>query len=200
MDRQINNTDKALLMRISNGDEEAFTTLFDQWKNKLYFFVLKISNSQQIAEDVVQDVFVKLWLNRAKLNGVDNFNAWLFRIAQNHLISGMRRMALETNILAEIQAKNPIQLENADQALLLKQLEEKIQDAVNSLPHRQKQIYTMTRIEGLKQDEIAKELKLSISTIQNHMTEALKNIKKQIEKDYTSSIYIYVLLFTLNSI
>lgn len=192
--------EKELLSRISQGDEHAFGELFHIWKNKLYFFVYKISNSQQIAEDVVQEVFIKLWLNRGKLNSVDNFNAWLFRIAQNHLISGMRRMAVETTILADLQAKAPSQFENADETLLLKQLEQKIQEAVNNLPQRQKQIYTMARIEGLKQEEIANQLSLSISTIQNHMTEALKNIKKQIEKDYSSSLYIYVLLFALNSI
>lgn len=173
-----------LLSRIAEGDEEAFAMLFHAWRDRLYFFTLKITNSPQEAEDLVQDVFVKLWLQRSNLADISNFQAWIYRIIHNQAISGIRRLSLETAILSRLKWEFGESGQSADEALLHKQLQQRMQEAIGKLPPRQKQIYTMIRIDGIKQEEIASRLNLSISTIQNHMTEALRKLRTILGKDY----------------
>lgn len=174
-----------LLSRIAEGDEEAFATLFHAWRDRLYFFTLRITNSSQQAEDLVQDVFVKLWLMRADLGGIYNFQAWIYRVIQNQAISDLRRLSLETTILSQLRREAASGGLSADEQLLHKQLQQKLQEAVERLPPRQKQIYTMIRIEGLKQEEIASRLNLSLSTVQNHMTEALRKLRMILGKEFS---------------
>lgn len=189
----------SLLQLIAEGDEQAFASLFHAWRDKLYFFILRITNSPQIAEDLVQDVFVKLWLNRDKLGGVRNFNGWLYRVSHNQAISGMRRMGLETTILAQMKKEATDASLPTDEALLLKQLQEKLQEAIDKLPPQQKLVYTLSRIEGLKQEEIASHLHLSVSTVKNHMTEALRNLRKNLGRDYPVSLIYMILLLSMSS-
>jgi RNA polymerase sigma-70 factor (family 1) len=192
---QFPDSEKALLTRVAQGDEQAFASLFHTWRDKLYFFTLRITNSPEIARDLVQDVFVKVWVNRSSLVEVTNFSAWLYRVTQNHALSGMRRMALETTILAEIQRKAATSRQPTDEALLYKQLQEKLQAAIDRLPPQQKLVYTLSRIEGLKHEEIANRLHLSVNTVRNHMTEALRNIKDSVGRDYPSlAVYCLLLL------
>ncbi len=177
--------EKVLLSRIAEGDEEAFASLFHTWRDRLYFFALRITNSSQQAEDLVQDVFVKLWLQRNNLAEIYNFQAWIYRVIRNQAISDLRRISLETTILAHLKKESGNVSQLADEVLLRKQLQEVLQQAIDKLPPRQKQIYTMIRIEGLKQDEIASRLNISISTVQNHMTEALKKLRMILGKEFS---------------
>lgn len=187
--------EKELLLQVAAGDEQAFANLFHVWRDKLYFFLLRITNSPQTAEDIVQDVFVKLWANRSSLGEVQNFSAWLYRVTQNQALSGMRRMALETTILAEIKREIAASGQPTDEVLLHKQLQERLQAAINRLPPQQKLVYTLSRIEGLKQEEIANRLNLSVNTVRNHMTEALRKLRQDLAKDYPfTSPYIFLLL------
>lgn len=176
--------ERELLRQVAEGNEQAFASLFHAWRDKLYFFLLRITNSPETAEDLVQDVFVKLWLNRSGLSEVTHFSAWLYRVTQNQALSGMRRMALETTILAEMRKEASISGQPIDEAVMYKQLQEKLQQAIDRLSPQQKLVYTLGRIEGLKHEEIAARLNLSLNTVRNHMTEALRNIRLNLGRDY----------------
>lgn len=101
-------------------------------------------------------------------------------------------MALETSILANLKKEAIRNGHPPDEKLIQKQLQQKLQHALNNLPEWQKQVYIMSRIQGMKQQEIANQLNISISTVQNHMTEALKKLKQIFGKDYVL-IAIFIL-------
>lgn len=179
--------EKELLQQIANGDEAAFGNLFLTWKDRLYFYIQRITHSPDKAEDVVQDVFIKLWINRAILNEVDHFSAYLYRMAYNQAISGIRRMAQETIILSELQRSATDAGVPVDESLLHKQMQEKITTIVNNLPQQQRCVYYLSREQGLKQEEITRQLNIKLSTVQNHMTQALRTIRKQLSLCYTDA-------------
>jgi RNA polymerase sigma factor (sigma-70 family) len=129
---------------------------------------------------VVQEVFLKVWTNRGKLQDVENFGAYLYCMTRNNAISGMRRMALETRIVSELSRNTLVSGKPADEALLQKQVLEKVKEAVDQLPKQQRLVYTLSREQGLLQEEIARQLNITLSTVQNHMTQALKNIRKHL--------------------
>jgi len=185
--------EKELLLQVANGDEAAFGDLFRFWRDKLYFYIERITNSPEKAEDIVQDVFVKLWINRAALCEVGHFNAYLYRMAHNQAISGMRRMAQETIILSELR-RNAIDAGVlVDEELLHKQMQEKIAEIVNKLPPQQRSVYCLSREQGLKQEEIARHLNITVSTVQNHMTQALRTIRKQFSHCYPEAPYYIII-------
>lgn len=188
--------EKALLEQVAAGSEEAFGLLFHAWRNKLYFFILRISASPEAAEDVLQDVFVKLWINRAELLSIDHFSAYLYRMAQNHIINNARRMALESSILEELTRDSGMAEQKAYTELAHKQLQEILKTTIDNLPAQQKQVYTLARMQGYRQEEIAFQLRISVSTVKNHMTQALKTIRKQLREQYpVISLYLLASFF-----
>ncbi len=191
--------EKELLQKVALGDEAAFARLFHAWRDKLYFFTLKFTQSPQQSEDLVQDVFVKLWLHREQLSEISNFSAWIYRVIKNQAISALRKIALETTLMAELKKEAVAGGQPVEEELFHKQLQQKLMEVIEQLPPRQKQIYTLTRMEGMKQEEVAKLLGISLSTVQNHMTEALRKLKSTLLKDYPA-ISLYVVWMSIFSI
>lgn len=172
--------EKLLLEQISEDNEEAFSQIFHAYKDKLYAFIYRITASKELSSDIVQDTFLKIWEVRGKLFSIDNFNAYLFRMAQNQAINQLRRMARETLILMERQKENNFSSETPEEELRYKNISAYIREIVNSLPPQQKIVYCLSREQNLKQEDIAQQLHISVSTVQNHMTQALKTIRERL--------------------
>jgi len=189
-------SEQELLKLVASDNEDAFEKLFNAWRDKLYFYILRITDSSEDAEDVVQEVFVKLWLIRKSLHDVEHFGSYLYRMAHNYAISGIRRMARETICFSELQANTNTDNLPADEVLFQKQLNEKLKATVAALPQQQRLVYTLSREQGLKQEDIAHQLHISISTVQNHMTQALRTIRKELSGGYSRTA-VYIILTAL---
>ena len=185
--------EKELLEKIAAGNESAFKELFHLWRDKLYFFVLRITQSPEMAEDILQDVFVKIWTNRAALNTIQYFDAYIYKMSQNQAISGMKRAAQETLILSELKKGPEASALVTDDVVIHRELSKKFQAILYKLPTQQRLVYTLTHIHGLKHDEVAQQLKISASTVKNHMTRALCTIRQELTQHY-QVIIIYMLL------
>jgi len=194
MEQGIN--EKELLEKIAAGNESAFKELFHLWRDKLYFFVLRITQSPEMAEDILQDVFVKIWTNRAALNTIQYFDAYVYKMSQNQAISGMKRAAQETLILSELKKGPEASALVTDDVVIHRELSKKFQAILYKLPTQQRLVYTLTHIHGLKHDEVAQQLKISASTVKNHMTRALCTIRQELTQHY-QVIIIYMLLSRL---
>jgi len=191
-------SEKELLIRVAQSDEEAFTLLFHNFRGKLYSFILRLSGSPEIAEDAVQDVFLKLWTNRSSLTTVQHFSPYLFRMARNHVLNGLKRVAHESTIISFLSRQENKLTSDPEEKLREKEIREKLQDAVGQLAPQQRLVYTLSRVDGLSQEEIAEKLEISLSTVRNHLMQALKNIRKQLATTYPhSSIYFLVVIGTL---
>jgi RNA polymerase sigma-70 factor (family 1) len=180
-----------ILHRVAAGDEEAFRDLFYKHKDKLYSFVFDLSRSGQQAEDIVQDVFLKIWIAREKLTGVEYFSAYLFRVARNHAIDQLRKLERESTFLSAL-ARIESPEDSPEDSLALKEIKAAFQKALDKLPPQQRRIYQMHKEEGLKHNEIAEALGLSVSTVQNHLYRAIENIRSHL-----LSTYPYAGLFIL---
>ena len=183
-------TEKELLLLAAQGSEPAFTLLFNRYKHKLYSYLLSLTTSPQIAEDIIQDTFLKLWKDRASLKAIDYFNAYLFTMTRNLAINSFKRMARETAILAALQPQQNNPAATVADNLSLKEVEQLLHQTIQSLPPQQKLIYTLSREQGLKHEDIAHQLHLSSSTVRNHIVQALRTIRKKIELHSISVIGI----------
>lgn len=174
--------EKDWLIMAADGDELAFTHLFHAYKFKLYGFISKLTGSPQTAEDVVQDVFLKLWKNRGDLRAVDSFGSYLFRMAQNHAINGFRKMAREEVMRKEMRADELPAHSTPQSHIALKETREILHKAIQQLPPRQKAIYLLSREEGVKHEEIARRLQITTGTVKNHMIQALRTLREQLSQ------------------
>ncbi len=169
--------EKKLLARIAQDDAEAFTRLFHLYRNRIYSIAHRISGSDSLAEEVVQDIFMKVWLKRSDLTKVSNFPAWLHTVTSHHLFSLLkRRVARERK---EISLESALVLDTTDteQTILHRDLEAILNRAISSLPTQQNKVFRLIKVYGFKKEEVASRLNLSTETVKVHLTKAIKNIR-----------------------
>jgi RNA polymerase sigma-19 factor, ECF subfamily len=172
--------EKTLLSRIAQGDEIAFTVLFYTYHNKLGTYILRLTDSFPLAEEIVQDVFLKIWQNRSSLTNVHHFEAYLFVIARNKAFNCLKQIARERsrklewekNILVKEEPAPGEEQESSHGYDLL------IDKAVDKLPPQQKKVYILHNHEGMEHAEIAIQLGLSPETVKKHMSLALRSIRE----------------------
>lgn len=188
--------EKQLLKKISGGNEKAFRTLYDAYIDRLSIFTFKLCKSKTIAEEIVQDIFLKLWTNRADLLYIDAPEAYIFTMARNKTIDHLRRLAKETGLLTvlteQIQASN----NEIDEKLDAEALRQLIETAVSQLSTQKQQVFQLSRHEGLSHDEIAERMQLSKSTVKNHLSETLKHIREHISQQPNPEVLLLLFAFT----
>lgn len=181
---------KVLLLKVAEGDEKAFSELFRIYYNQLGDFIMRITESETITQEIVQDVFLKIWVNRKNLGEIECFKAYLLVVARNHAYNYLKKMAREKSKSKEwartIVHHTYIDIEDRD----IKNPEDLIDEAINLLPPQQMKVYTLSRRNGMKQSEIARELNISLETVKKHMVLALRFLKNYL---HTNKTYFFLL-------
>jgi RNA polymerase sigma-70 factor (ECF subfamily) len=173
-----------LLNRISaKSDEKAFRDLFDIFAPRLIHFSNAILKNNELAEEVVSDVFFKVWVHREKLSAIDNFRAYLYTSAKNTSLNYLdKEKRLKFIHLEDLSI--PLQIDDvcSESDLVSKELKDAIEKAIDHLPSRCKLIYRLAKIDQLKYKEISQLLNISVKTIDNQIFIAIKKIGEEIKK------------------
>ncbi len=173
----------------------AFDAIYNRYCHKLHEFVLTYLKREDDAEEIVQEVFIKVWESRAKIDIYSSFESFLFTIAYNATMSLLRKRVSETK--SKEYLKSVQQINTAEQVideLQFKELNNKVQSLLMQLTPRQKEIYVLSREEGLTHKEIAKKLNISESTVNNHLVTTLKYLKSHIDSSLAVNI-LFLCLF-----
>lgn len=165
---------KNILCDIAAGDTEAFKTLFEMFYPKVKVFLVKLLKDDKASEDIAQDIFVKLWSMGPSLPEISSFNAYLYRMTKNAAINYLRDRKPSVDI-SELLIMCDGDIE---QEYYRKEKELLVRLAVEQMPSQRKRIFTMSRYQGMTNDEIAKSLGLSKHTVENHLTLALKELRE----------------------
>jgi len=171
------NTDSELFRRIAGGDTRAFEELFRRYDRRIYPFVLKIIRTEAQAQELTQEIFIKIWQNREKLAAVDNPEAYIFTIAVRHTLDQIKRRLNESRMLQRLAAVRSLTHNDTDEELLLRDRAALVQQAVDQLPPQQKAVYILSRQGGLDYDQIGQRLNISPNTVRNHLVKALQFIR-----------------------
>lgn len=169
--------DNTLLDKVIAGDERAFRVLFDTHRDKLYAYMLRLSNERTTAEDIVQEVFLKIWIGRAQLAGIRNFDAYLFTIARNHAFNLSKQIVYRKALLFKITSAQPQSDESTEKDVNFKNLQSLLAKELSKLPPQQKKIFTLSRFEGLSNEDIALRQSISIGTVKKHLSLATQTLK-----------------------
>lgn len=172
-------SDQELLAAIGKGDQRAFTALFERHRNHLYNYLVKVTKSSETAEEIVLDVFIKIWQGKSLLHEVDHFEAFLFCIARNKAIDFLRW--LEKRKSEQIELWNRIHqemmTESADSGLCLQETRQIIEEAVGQLSPQRKEAFQLSRDQGLTYEQIAAHMHISSHTVRNHIAASLQFIR-----------------------
>ncbi len=190
------NSDKDLVEKVKKSNIEAFDILFMKYSRKLYHFSLGYFKSGADAEDMIQEVFVQLWENRDKLDPQYSFNSYIFTITKNKILNVIRKRVYENKYLDTVSAKQILPNFTTDDQMDFKELLEISEEAIDTLPPKRKQIFKMSRNEGMTYEEIAAELGISKKTVENQMGATLKTLRSYLKQN--TEIY-FPLLFLMGA-
>ncbi len=187
--------EKDILSAVARGDEHAFRQLFNTYNKKIFSFAMYLTRSEAIAEEITQDVFLKIWLNRSELAGISYFNSYLKKVARNVAYNYLKRHNHEKLILKELAQQSPYDGFDAETMLQTKTYQQLLFKAIEQLPPQQKKVYLLSNQQGLSYDQIAHTLQLSRNTIKNHMKQALRSIRTYMSGHIDTAILIALALF-----
>ncbi|MBO9151359.1 RNA polymerase sigma-70 factor [Chitinophaga sp. GCM10012297] len=163
--------DNALLLRIAEGDEAAFSLLFNRYYQAMVSFVQRFTESAPVSEEIVQDVFLKIWMTRETLAAVTHCKAYLMTVAKNQTINALKKLAREQEKAREIQEAPQLQQETEDDPRF-----HVIDRAIDQLPPQRKTVYLMARHGRLSYEEIGRQLNISAKTVKKHMQLAIASV------------------------
>lgn len=170
-----------LVKKIKKDDEKAFRKVYDFYKSRLYYFALKFTKTGVFAEEIVQEVFIKVWENRKKLNPELSFRSYIFTIAYHTLINFLKKTALDEKTKQEL-CKVFSEGEPAVEPASNHESEKMLHEAIDGLPPRRKEIFRLAKLQGKSYAEIAAQLNISKDTVRLQIIEANKSIREYFRK------------------
>ncbi|TDW95905.1 RNA polymerase sigma factor [Dinghuibacter silviterrae] len=185
--------EQELLCAIASGDERAFCDLYAHYFPVVFGFVLKYINVPALAEDIVQDVFVKIWEARNRLTGVRHFPAFLFSVARNHSLNVLQSVSRSQNAMATLS--HHYQEQRQDDEVLNKDYSIFIEKVLRRVPPRSRDIFRKCREQGLSYEEVALEIGISRNAVKNHMVSTIRVLREAAYKELGISLGACVLLF-----
>jgi len=189
------NITQDLLTRLKNGDILAFDQIYTMYSHKLFSFVFNILKNESEVDDIVQEVFVKIWESRGKLEDYKLLNSYIFTIAYNNSIDLIRKRINNTKYLEHLKYSASINLTpNIVSQIEFNELKNQVDKLIAKLPDRQKQVYLLHKEEGLTYPEIAEQLGISKNTVENHMVKALKYLRQNMDNSLLVNM-LFVILF-----
>ncbi|MDF2476910.1 MAG: sigma-70 family polymerase sigma factor [Sphingobacterium sp.] len=165
-----------ILIRVSNGDEQAFRTIFEAYKTSIYSTIFNLSDDEFMAEEVLQHTFIRLWNYRSKLIEVDNFDAWIYRVAKNVFLTKIKKISPSQESL-DLILHDIFSTPKTYNDIEYQELETAFEQALQRLSPKQRITYQLVKIEGLSRKEVAKILEVSAETVKWNLDESVKKIR-----------------------
>lgn len=175
-------TDQELLHLLTQDSEAAFGELYERFRPQVKRFALRIAKSSEAADEIVQNVLLKLWSQRSNITEIQNIKGWLNRVATNEALNFLKKVAREKALADQVWLEMQNGPAYAENDYVLKDYLQLIEDVVQLLPAQQQRVYRLSREQYLTYDQIAEELDISSNTVRNHMAAALENIRKHMSK------------------
>ena len=184
-----------LLKKLKKGDSKAFLELYDRYHLQVYNWALKFVKTPAIAEDIVQDVFLKIWVIRERLNPQLSFPAFIYRICRNRVFSDLKKIAVNERLTLNVIEQFRSLKESPADLAIWNQYEVLLESAIRKLPKQRQKVFKLCRQGGKTYEEVAVELCISKNTVKEHMVMAVKNIREYFYQ-YGEMSFILIFFFS----
>lgn len=184
-----------LKRRRKPSSEDRFAFLFETYKNRVFGYVLTITHSSYAAEEITQEVFLKLWLYRDELKYIEHSENYLFTIARNKTLNYFRKARNEEKLIDAMKELMTASSNNVEEESAVAECERLLNEAVSMLSPQRRNVYRLSRYEGMSHEQIASSLHLSPNTVKNHMVHALKFIRNYLGRYGVFIVFLIWFLF-----
>lgn len=184
-----------LLEQVSQDNEAAFRKIFDHYKDPFYAAAFKMTRAADIAEEIVQEVFVLIWVKRKLIARAIHPEKYIFSILQNCICAHFRKLAQERQLKSKIAQAEDSSEDLVESLLLEKEHRVVIENVINRLPAQQKIIYKLAKQDGVSREEIARRLHISPNSVRNHLAAAVENLRVSLKKASSAIIWACICLF-----
>ena len=186
--------DQELVERLQRGDLEAFDQIFERYSDRIFGFALNYLKSKEETEELIQDVFLKIWENRKRLKKESSLKSYLFTIAYHNICRLFRKKQIHDKFL-EDKTTSENETLNLEEQLEYKATLEQVELLIEKLPEKQKAIFIKSRKEGKSTREIAEEMNLAPGTVDNHISAALKFLREKISDKNLALLLFFAIFF-----
>jgi len=196
MIRDRKNMDEAVVKRFIADDMRAFDLIYSEFNPRLKKFISVLTKNESDADELVQEVFIKIWQNREKLKNYSSFESYLFRVAYRTTIDLLRKRSKEAKYIEHVKSlqvfeEYPDHIEELDRD----ELEVKLNHLIEEMPVRQREVFKMKYFQDSSYKEIADHFGISVNTVQNHMAKAHKFLKEKLGRNYLPALlFLYLFL------
>ena len=189
--------EKEILLQLLDGNELAFEKIYKLYSPRLFGNLLKLVKSEPQAQEILQDVFLKIWESRKSIDIDKSFRSFLFKISENKVYDFFRKVARDKNMESQLIALSSAnytiieEFKSGDENLIV------LQRAIELLPPQRQQVFRLCKLEGKSYKEVSELLGISVSTISDHIVKGTKSIREYFDKNNSTLVAFIVVLFTL---
>jgi RNA polymerase sigma-70 factor (ECF subfamily) len=191
--------EKELLLLLLNGSEQAFEKIYKLYSTRLYGNLLKLVKSEAEAQEILQDVFLKIWDNRQRIDIDKSFRSYLFKIAENKVYDFFRKAARDKKREAQLISLATNDYIAAEELFMAEEKSAILQRAIDSLPPQRQQVFRLCKLEGKSYKQVSELLGISVSTISDHIVKATKSIRDYFENNEQALFSLFVIAFWASS-
>ncbi|SDF45589.1 RNA polymerase sigma-70 factor, ECF subfamily [Mucilaginibacter pineti] len=167
-----------LLQQLQQGSEPAFAKIYDQFSRQLYRNILRMVNDEDIAQEILQDLFLTVWVKRAKLDPNKSFTPFLYKVAKDMIYDHYRKVANNKRIIDHLIITTVDHVTNAEDSIIDREMYDLLMRAIEHLPAQRKQVFKLCKFEGKSYQEVGEILGISPNTIRNQIVAANKSVKE----------------------
>ena len=195
---EILSDERSLVLRLIEGDEDAFCLLYAAYKNRLIYFAMRFLKSREYAEDIFQDAFAVVWQGRRFINPDASFSAYLYTIVRNRILNQLRDLSNQDKLREQILSQAVNYTNETKDEIIANDLRQFISRALQQLTPRQREIFQMSRERQMSHREIAEVLGISVNTVQESISISLRTLRTYLEKNSIVGADLILLLVCLN--
>lgn len=186
--------EKDLIILLNQDNQAAFEELYRLYSQRLLAYLTRLVKSQLFASEILQEAFIKIWNHRKNIDPEQSFRSYLFRIAENLVYDFFRKAARDQKLEAALINRACDEYRHVEETFCSKEHIQLLQDAINTLPSKRRQVFQLVKMEERSYDEVSKLLQVSTSTINDHVVKATKSIREKLERYHI--IMISLLFFS----
>jgi RNA polymerase sigma-70 factor (family 1) len=190
------NEDITLIARFQNGDKAAFTELYKLYSKVLYLNLVKLVKSEELASEILQEVFVVLWEKRGSIEIQASFRSYLFRIGENKVSDFFRKAKRNKDLLVKIKAIASGHYSHIEEDIISREDFQIVKKAIDTLPPQRRQIFELCKLQGKSYNEVSSQLGISTSTINDHIVKGTRTIREFLysPQQCSTSLVLFILL------
>lgn len=194
--KSIHSTEAQIIKQLCRADEKALKWVFDHYHRRIYQFALQFLKNESLSEEVVQDTFLKLWLNREKIKSNQPIAPYLFTIARRNVVDIYRQKIVSAKAMQHAYLVAELSRNYTEDQVLQRDVEKLMEEVMQQLTNQQQVVFRLSRVNGLSYEEIAEEMSISKNTVKQHLVAALKTMRTYFSRH--DLLYLFVLHFMLN--